>query len=446
MINTNIAKDTYIQLTIPNNDIMAIHFNGEFGHLSLFNIYNNCTHNDSLSSLSTYLSSSHYIAQPTPNDHMIWLGDLNCHHPLWEPETNWHLDSSDVAIQPLLNFLDEYDMNLALPPGIPTYETATHNWTCLDNIWHSHHDSDPIISCITDPHICPPKADHLPIITVIELPIARTSSPPSHDFHSIDFDEFNTTLKAHLDRESPATLINSKEEFDEKVDSLTSIIQQTIYDLALMKKPWPFSKRWWTKELTELKKVKNRISYEAHKLRDIIGHPTIEEHKCVSREFTKAIDDTASAHWIDWLETISPQQIYTANKYVINESSDASCACIPTLKTSTNGEPSTASTNIDKAKALATSFFPSAPSSTSILQDHGYPIPVLRLRYFSHHQIREIAKLLKPHKAPGPDSISNVILIKCIDTLVDHLFFIYRAAVEHNFYHDCWLLSTTLSV
>ena len=242
MINTNIAIDMYTQMTISNNDITAIHFNGEFGHLSLFNIYNDCTHNDSLSSLSIYLSSSHHIAQPTLNNHMIWLGDLNCHHPLWEPETNWHLDFSDVAIQPLLNLLDAYDMDLALPPGIPTYETATHNWTHPDNVWHLHHNSDPIISCNTDPHICPPKANHLPIITVIELPIARTSSPPSHDFHSIDFVEFNTMLKAHLDRESPATLINSKEEFDEKVDSLTSIIQQTIYDLALMNKPCPFSK------------------------------------------------------------------------------------------------------------------------------------------------------------------------------------------------------------
>ena len=123
---------------------------------------------------------------------------------------------------------------------------------------------------------------------------------------------------------------------------------------------------------------------------------------------------------------------------------DTSCTCIPTLKTSTNGEPSTASTNIDKAKALAASFFLSAPSSTSIPQDHEYPIPVLGLQYFSCHQIRETAKLLKLHKAPGLDGIPNVILIKYIDTLINHLFFIYRAAIEHNFYHNCWLLSTTL--
>ena len=198
MINTNIATDAYTQLTIPNNDIMAIPFNGEFGHLSLFNIYNDCTHNNSLSSLSTYLSSSHHIAQPTPNNHMIWLGDLNHHHPLWEPEINRHLGFSDVAIQPLFNLLNEYDMDLAFPPGISTYETATHNWTHLDNVWHSHHNSDPIISCNMNPCIRPPKANHLPIITIIELPIARTSSPPFHDFRSIDFVEFNTMLKAHL--------------------------------------------------------------------------------------------------------------------------------------------------------------------------------------------------------------------------------------------------------
>jgi hypothetical protein len=228
MINTNIATDAYIQLDIPSSDITAIHFAGEFGYLSLFNVYNDCEHNEDLVALDRYLDSSSLIARPTPNDHMLWLGDFNRHHPLWESEDNRHLNSDEHAIQPLLDLLRDYEMDLALPPGIPTYETAAHNWTRPDNVWHSHHPLNPIISCNTNPDIRPVFADHLPIITVIELPIACFSSPPSPDFIEVDFDEFNKVLKLRLESGSPALRLNSKAEFNEKVDKLTTIIQETI--------------------------------------------------------------------------------------------------------------------------------------------------------------------------------------------------------------------------
>jgi len=40
MINSNIATDAYTQLAILNTDITTVLFNREFGHLSIFNIYN----------------------------------------------------------------------------------------------------------------------------------------------------------------------------------------------------------------------------------------------------------------------------------------------------------------------------------------------------------------------------------------------------------------------
>jgi len=324
MINSNIATDTYIQLAIPSTDITTVLFNREFEHLSIFNIYNDCTYNDTLTALNKYLESSLLVACPTLNNYMIWLGDFNHHHPLWEMEDNCHLNSSEEAVQPLLNLLQDFNMDLMLPSGIPTYEIAAHNWTQPDNIWCSHYDINPIISCNTKPCIHPLNADHLPIIIIIKLPIARASPPPSRDFRIVDYKEFNTTLKTCLDHDSLAKLINSKAEFIKKVDKLTSIIQNTITTLIPLKKLSPFSKCWWTKDLTDLKKEKNHLSNKAHKFHDIADHPAIEEHKQVSQQFIKAIDKAASSHWIEWLENILPQQIYTANKYVINEPSDFS--------------------------------------------------------------------------------------------------------------------------
>lgn len=53
-------------------------------------------------------------------------------------------------------------------------------------------------------------------------------------------------------------------------------------------------------------------------------------------------------------------------------------------------------------------------------------------------------EMLKPFKAPGPDNIPNIVLTKCSETLADHLFHIYKAAMVQNYYHKHWLMSTTI--
>ncbi|KAF8237038.1 hypothetical protein L208DRAFT_1201912, partial [Tricholoma matsutake] len=51
LINTNINTNSYTPLDIHCSDITAVCFSSKFGHVSIFNIYNNCTHDDSLTSL-----------------------------------------------------------------------------------------------------------------------------------------------------------------------------------------------------------------------------------------------------------------------------------------------------------------------------------------------------------------------------------------------------------
>ncbi|KAF8231223.1 hypothetical protein L208DRAFT_1104425, partial [Tricholoma matsutake] len=51
LIKTNLSTDVYTPLDIPCNDITVVCFSGEFSHLSILNIYNDCTHNKNLSAL-----------------------------------------------------------------------------------------------------------------------------------------------------------------------------------------------------------------------------------------------------------------------------------------------------------------------------------------------------------------------------------------------------------
>jgi hypothetical protein len=38
-------------------------------------------------------------------DHVLWLGDFDRHHPIWEDETNHHLFESEEYISPLIDLL-----------------------------------------------------------------------------------------------------------------------------------------------------------------------------------------------------------------------------------------------------------------------------------------------------------------------------------------------------
>jgi hypothetical protein len=44
----------------------------------------------------------------------------------------------------------------------------------------------------------------------------------------------------------------------------------------------------------------------------------------------------------------------------------------------------------------------------------------------------------------GPDGIPNIVLTKCADTLMDRLFYIYKAILDLGVYYDLWKLSTTV--
>jgi hypothetical protein len=206
----------------------------------------------------------------------------------------------------------------------------------------------------------------------------------------------------------------------------------------------PYTKRWWTPELTKLRKKKNKLSNSAYKFRKIEGHPSKEAHKTANREFAKAVETACKTHWDAWLESVTSRQVYLANKYVTNKPSDYSSTRVLSLKTITNDRPALATSNISKTEALTASFFPPPPATSQVPRNYAYPSHIPGIKFFTRQRIKQIALTLKPHKAPGPNGIPNIMFTKAIDMLVNHLFYIYKAVFELNIYHNRWLTSTTL--
>jgi hypothetical protein len=73
-----------------------------------------------------------------------------------------------------------------------------------------------------------------------------------------------------------------------------------------------------------------------------------------------------------------------------------------------------------------------------------YLPPLPSLKFFTKAQIKQKIRSLKPYKAPGPDGIPNIILIKSIDLIINYLFFAFRGILDHDTYFTGWLKSTTV--
>jgi hypothetical protein len=190
-----------------NSDVTAIRFRGDNSYISIFNIYNEITKNDTIACLDQYLDRNLSYVRPVMTDHVLWLGDFNRHHPIWEDEKNHHLYETEEYISPFIDLLYKHDMVLALPKGIPTFQACSGNWTWPDGVWRTSSPNDPIIWCDVLLAIRPPAAYHLPVIIVVDLPLPRSAVPPTLDFRNGDWPQINDTLKRKLDSESPAIRI-----------------------------------------------------------------------------------------------------------------------------------------------------------------------------------------------------------------------------------------------
>ena len=134
LMRSNILMEHWKQIDFPSGDVTIVQLNGNWGELTLFNIYNNCEKNDTITQLeaftqATITPSGRSAANSKP---IIWMGNFNQHHPHWDNPidtrlfTKSALDNAEVLISAVAGL----GMDLALPPSIPTHlHNVTKKWS-----------------------------------------------------------------------------------------------------------------------------------------------------------------------------------------------------------------------------------------------------------------------------------------------------------------------------
>ena len=120
-------------------------------------------------------------------------------------------------------------------------------------------------------------------------------------------------------------------------------------------------KRWWTKELTQLRRHTSKLGRQAYELKDRPEHAIHKEHKRVAKKYASTLEHTKKQHWRDWLEKAEDPDIWTVNRAISSLASDGRKVRIPMLKPKVRGQEETARTNREKSMALTKCFFPPKP-------------------------------------------------------------------------------------
>ena len=82
-------------------------------------------------------------------------------------------------------------------------------------------------------------------------------------------------------------------QFQRAVNDLTQAIQMTIEAVVPLSQPSPHSRRWWNKELSQLKKQVNWLASQSYKFRAIVNHSSHSEFRMAQGKYGDAIKRAA---------------------------------------------------------------------------------------------------------------------------------------------------------
>jgi endonuclease/exonuclease/phosphatase family metal-dependent hydrolase len=182
-------------MDFPSNNIMVIQINGEWGKLTIVNIYNDCHNDETICLLMDFHSRNQLeLSQQNSNmAHVLWLGDFNRHHPYWDDPRDIRLFNGNTveAAEKLIEVLVDTSLKLALPKGIPTHKyNVTKQWSRLDQVFVSNHSENLITSCNTQPDHWGINTNHLLIITELNLKADIEEDVEIPNFQSVDWGNF----------------------------------------------------------------------------------------------------------------------------------------------------------------------------------------------------------------------------------------------------------------
>ena len=428
-INKNVAKllshVTIIPLATTDLTLLSLQYmNGPTTYF--LNVYNPPQSFSSIPFIQPILRS-------TQNHPTHILGDFNCHHPLWNNANRTHPPES--VANKLVDILTLHNFQLISPRGIPTHRSGT----TIDLYFVNNNVNLGLFTTCKINTDLDSSSDHYPIHLNIPTNQDIPDTIPRRNLNKADWKKGRKILK-HLERTDPLPNFNNNihnpvEWLDDYAAKLTKRIQQALFECTPILKINYHTKRWWSKDLANIRKEQNHLLKRFQRTR---WPPYEEEYNLKLKEYKQTMKYAQSKQWDDFLENIEPQQIHTAAKYV--KGFRSSTPFLPRLK---KQDGSFTSTDDEQAQMLYEQLLggnESFNTNQREMQTSDTFIPI------QDSEMDYAFRRMKDKKAPGPDGIPVRALKEFKSLIQDHLAYIAQASMVFGHYPQSFKEATCVVI
>lgn len=383
------SSQFYTQIPLPHTNITGLRLDLNSTPISLFNVYNPPNCSQTIEILAEFVVSSN---GPLSDSYLL-VGDFNKHDSLWAGPLHSERSSRSKA-DSLVDLIIRLGLELCFEPGTPTFFSAAHRtWSTLDLCLASADSLMPLLNhCVT---FSGDASDHLGLDIEFAIPLTPNPQPPRPRYRETDWASFGKKMAEQFAGQAwGETPIDTPADLDRMVSQVEASMMALLKEMVPISKESSYKNRWWTAELSSLRKAYRRTQRQATK--HLRSDTSWDQMKEARNAYLSAIRTQKRRHWRQFIEELTPTQLWTAVKYT--DDTPRSTARVPALE----GPRGLVSDTQGKSDLLFNTFFPSPPESYSPPTPPTLPALTLQLPDFNLQDIQRAIDRLSPYKAPGP--------------------------------------------
>ena len=424
----------YQQIPIPDSDLTAVTVTHRQDTLLIVSAYieyhQNATQCKKALERRLQLIGATFqkVQQKNPKAQLVVAGDFNRHDTLWGG-TRVHTNRQGEA-EPILQFLMEHQLCSVLPQGTTTYQGSGHEST-IDLMLIPSLLQPAVESCQI--HEVDHGSDHKAIALKLRLEGQAWKIPlQRRSYNMADWEDIRTTAQERI---GPPPCIASTSDLDNAAQRLENQVQELLQEKIPPPKAFPYAKRWWSRELTNLRREYNhwRNQWTAAKRKGEYNPALYATMVKANRVYLAQIAKQKKNHWIGFLD--DHQNVWKALAYLKNSGKSWT---LPALK----AEGCTHEEDEDKARVLIQTFFPPQPepqggqTTEGNLKEAeaGDPIGDRLLE----GEVEKAIFSSNPRKAPGPGDISFQVWQELWPVVKHWVVHIYRRSIQLGHIPKSW--------